>query len=70
MTMTVKEIIQMETEEINRHKWIESEKAGHDLGDQAVVDWIEKHSDKFLAYVTGLMKQPVEPTAGSHRHGC
>ena len=33
-----------EREEILRHKWIESEKAGHDIGfEQALTDWIIKH---------------------------
>jgi len=31
-------------EEINRHKWIESEKAGHDLGKVAVMDWISNNA--------------------------
>jgi hypothetical protein len=27
-----------------RHKWIESEKAGHDIGfERALTDWIIKH---------------------------
>ena len=30
--------------EIERHKWIESEKAGHDLGRDAVLDWITKNA--------------------------
>lgn len=30
--------------EIEKHKWIESEKAGTDLGDTAAVDWIKKHA--------------------------
>ena len=31
-------------EEILRHKWIESEKAGCDIGfEQALTDWIIKH---------------------------
>ena len=30
--------------EIQRHKWIESEKAGHDIGfEKALLDWIVKH---------------------------
>lgn len=33
--------------EILRHKWIESEKAGHDLGPEAVSDWIYKYADKW-----------------------
>ncbi|MCX7826743.1 MAG: DUF4032 domain-containing protein [Verrucomicrobiae bacterium] len=31
-------------DEILRHKWIESEKAGHDIGfERALVDWISKY---------------------------
>ncbi len=34
-----------EREEILKHKWIESEKAGRDIGfEQALVDWKVKHS--------------------------
>jgi hypothetical protein len=33
-----------EREEILRHKWIESEKLGHDIGfEKALLDWIVKH---------------------------
>ena len=33
-----------EREEILRHKWIESEKAGHDIGfEKALLDWIVKY---------------------------
>ena len=39
---------QAERDEILRHKWIESEKAGHDLGfDRALTDWIVKHRSKW-----------------------
>jgi Domain of unknown function (DUF4032) len=35
---------QAEKEEILRHKWLESEKAGHDIGyERALVDWITHH---------------------------
>ncbi len=31
-------------EEIDRHKWLESEKAGHDIGwDRAAVSWMVRH---------------------------
>jgi hypothetical protein len=37
-----------EREEILRHKWLESEKAGHDIGfEQALTDWIVKHRSKW-----------------------
>ena len=29
------------------HKWIESEKAGHDLGDFAKQDWVKKYAAQF-----------------------
>lgn len=33
-----------EREEILKHKWIESEKAGFDIGfERALLDWIVKH---------------------------
>ena len=33
-----------EREEILRHKWIESEKAGYDIGfERALLDWIVKY---------------------------
>lgn len=39
-----------EREEILRHKWLESEKAGHDIGfEQALQDWIRHHRDKWRA---------------------
>ena len=37
-----------EREEILRHKWLESEKAGHDIGyDRALLDWIMNHREKW-----------------------
>ena len=33
-----------ERDEILRHKWLESEKAGHDIGfERAFLDWMMKH---------------------------
>ena len=39
---------QAEREEILRHKWIESEKAGRDIGfERALIDWIVHHRPKW-----------------------
>ena len=36
-------------EEVNKHKWYESEKAGHDVGvSQAIIDWTIKFKTKWL----------------------
>ncbi len=35
-----------ERQEILRHKWIESERLGYDIGfERALLDWIRKHRD-------------------------
>ena len=37
-----------EREEILKHKWLESEKAGQDIGfERALLDWIRKHRDSW-----------------------
>jgi hypothetical protein len=39
-----------EREEILRHKWIESEKQGCDIGfERALVDWVRNHREKWRA---------------------
>ncbi len=39
-----------EREEILVHKWLESEKAGHDIGfERALLDWIVKHRSAWRA---------------------
>ncbi len=40
-----------EREEILKHKWIESEKAGKDVGfEKALLDWIRNHRDEWKTY--------------------
>lgn len=56
-TLTAKELeknsalyreFQLEREEILRHKWYESEKAGYDIGfERALADWVLKHRSKW-----------------------
>lgn len=44
-----------EREEILRHKWLESEKAGHDIGfERALLDWI-------VRYRSGWRDQRTKP---------
>lgn len=39
---------QAEREEILKHKWIESEKVGYDIGfERALTDWIVKHRSEW-----------------------
>ncbi|MFA6220868.1 MAG: hypothetical protein WC647_00995 [Desulfomonilaceae bacterium] len=45
--MDLNKYLKIQAQEIDRHKWIESEKAGRDLGTEAVIDWIMKYADRF-----------------------
>ena len=50
-----------EREEILKHKWLESEKVGYDVGfDHALTDWIMQHRSKWRRHRHG---QPE-----SHEH--
>jgi hypothetical protein len=59
----------IQREEIERHKWIESEKRHRDMGREALSDWICKFSDKFAhywrhthVYIPPKPSAPNEPT--------
>jgi len=42
--LTLYREFQAERDEILKHKWLESEKAGHDIGfENALIDWIMNH---------------------------
>lgn len=45
--LQVKEVV----EEINRHKWLQSEMAGYDIGfDQAASDWFQRHANAWVVH--------------------
>jgi hypothetical protein len=45
-----------EREEILKHKWIESERLGYDIGfERALLDWIRKHRDAWRANRRAMM---------------
>ncbi len=51
---------QAQREEIMKHKWYESEKAGHDIGfERALTDWTIKHRSQWLK------KRQMEALAGA-----
>jgi hypothetical protein len=64
-----------EREEILKHKWLESERLGYDIGfERALLDWIRKHREGWRAArrqnltgpVTGSSASPFS-TAGEKR---
>jgi hypothetical protein len=51
-----------EREEILKHKWIESEKAGNDIGfEKALLDWIVKHRSNWRS--KRMKEARTEPAA-------
>lgn len=54
-----------EREEILKHKWIESEKAGHDIGfEKALLDWIVKHRAEWRLKRQTQQQTPHQSMAG------
>ena len=44
-------------QEINRHKWLESEIAGYDIGmEKATEDWLKRYAAAWLAYHGNVKK--------------
>src|SRR5206468_7909142 len=53
-----------EREEILKHKWIESEKAGADIGfEKALLDWIVRHRSNWRQKRLKEGRGPVQATA-------
>jgi hypothetical protein len=51
-----------EREEILKHKWIESERLGYDIGfERALLDWIRKHRDAWRANRRAMMAPGSSP---------
>ena len=55
-----------EREEILRHKWLESERLGYDIGfERALLDWIRKHREGWRAARRQQLSAPAAGTSGS-----
>jgi hypothetical protein len=51
-----------EREEILKHKWLESERLGYDIGfERALLDWIRKHRDTWRAQRRAQMASAARP---------
>ncbi len=54
--LTFPDYIRLQLQEIQKHKWIESEKAGRDLGQDAVFDWIDRYAEDFRRYYEPMLR--------------
>ena len=50
MLNEIKDYREKMVEEIRRHRWLESEKAGRDLGPVAEHDWLDRYEIDFRRY--------------------
>jgi hypothetical protein len=60
-----------EREEILKHKWIESERLGYDIGfERALLDWIRKHRESWRAARRSQLQaqQQINQQQGSPRN--
>ncbi|MEJ5365937.1 MAG: hypothetical protein WHS86_12605 [Desulfosoma sp.] len=55
-SLTFKDYIRLQLLEIQKHKWIESEKVGRDLGQEAVFDWIERYAEAFRCHYEPMLR--------------
>jgi len=55
-------------QEISRHRWLESEKAGSDIGfDKAAADWLNRFSDGWLEHHGALKASKPAPKRSARR---
>lgn len=55
-----------EREEILKHKWLESERLGYDIGfERALLDWIRKHRESWRAARRQQQQQQQQQSRGS-----
>lgn len=56
-------------EEINRHLWIESEKAGHDIGfEKAAEDWLKRFASEWVKFNTPEKSVAKQKTRAAKVH--
>jgi hypothetical protein len=51
MKLSLKEFNDLQMKEMERHKWIQSEKAGRDLGQTCYLEWIRCHGEGFRRHL-------------------
>ena len=57
MELDVKQFNKVQLTEIDIYKWLESEKAGHDLGHEAMLEWVKKHAKTFRLEFSELLEK-------------
>ena len=50
LAMNLRCYAQAQCEEMKKYRWIESEKAGFDIGECAYVEWIRKYAKSYREY--------------------
>jgi hypothetical protein len=61
--MHFKKFLANQKEEMERYKWIQSQKAGKDLGDAAIKEWVEKFAAEYRKQYEEAYNEMVKETA-------
>jgi hypothetical protein len=64
--MKLKYINEEQKHQIEIHKWISSEKEGHDVGEPGCIDWVKKYASVFRVWAESI---PVD-CVGCGLSGC
>lgn len=58
--MDHKRICLNQVEEMRRHRWIESQKAGHDVGEKAFSDWVNNYAKLYRSEYEETYEEMIE----------
>lgn len=58
--MDHKKICLNQVEEMKRHRWIESQKAGHDVGEDAFADWVRNYASDYRSEYEETYEEMIE----------
>ena len=58
--MDTKTLFKNQAEEAKKYKWIKSQEAGRDLGERAVIDWVNKYAAKYRQEYNECFRKMVD----------
>ena len=72
--MNNKQYCMNQVELANIHKWCESQKAGHDLGEEAIVDWVNHNAaayrEEYDKVFHNMVSTVVADVKNTHQCAC
>lgn len=60
--MDLKNYLYHQKEEMEKYKWCESQRAGHDLGEAALREWVEKYGKNYREEYKAILEELIKKT--------